>query len=69
MWLVDHAYGADFPTALPAREGKNMGWTDWTHDRATRPRTRPGPLEGARGALGGSPLPFTRRSRARGGRR
>lgn len=38
-WLVNHAYGTTFPTALPAREGKNMGWTDWTHDPATRPRT------------------------------
>jgi len=31
VWLVNHAYGADFPAALPARPGKNMGWTDWTH--------------------------------------
>lgn len=38
VWLVNHAYGTDFPAATSAREGKNMGWTDWTHDRATRPR-------------------------------
>lgn len=29
-WLVNAVYGADFPTE-PARRGKNMGWTDWTH--------------------------------------
>ena len=39
IWLVNHAYGTDFPAPMPAREGKNMGWTDWTHDRATRPRS------------------------------
>jgi hypothetical protein len=31
IWLVNHAYGTDFPAALPAQPGKNMGWTDWTH--------------------------------------
>jgi hypothetical protein len=30
-WLINYAYDTDFPTELPAREGKNMGWTDWTH--------------------------------------
>jgi hypothetical protein len=29
-WLVNASYGARFPTE-PARRGKNMGWTDWTH--------------------------------------
>ena len=38
VWLINHAYGTDFPAENPAREGKNMGWTDWTHDRSTRPR-------------------------------
>ncbi len=33
IWLVNHAYGTDFPTELPAGDGKNMGWTDWTHSR------------------------------------
>ncbi|MBI3184611.1 MAG: hypothetical protein HYZ28_20945 [Myxococcales bacterium] len=37
-WLINHAYGTSFPTANPARPGKNMGWTNWTHDRSTRPR-------------------------------
>jgi hypothetical protein len=31
VWLVNHVHGTDFPTALPAQPGKNMGWTDWTH--------------------------------------
>jgi len=29
-WLVNAVYDADFPTE-PARRGKNMAWTDWTH--------------------------------------
>jgi len=33
VWLVNHAYGTDFPTESPAGDGKNMGWTDWTHAR------------------------------------
>ncbi len=31
VWLINHAYGADFPATTPTRPGKNMGWTDWTH--------------------------------------
>jgi hypothetical protein len=31
IWLVNHVYNTDFPAALPAQPGKNMGWTDWTH--------------------------------------
>jgi hypothetical protein len=30
-WVVNHAYGEKFPTALPARPGKNLGWTDWVY--------------------------------------
>ena len=30
-WLINHAYGTDFPAPTPARSGKNMGYTDWTH--------------------------------------
>ena len=33
VWLLNHAYGTDFPAALPAAPGKHMGWTDWTHAR------------------------------------
>lgn len=31
VWLVNHTYGTAFPATTPARPGKNMGWTDWTH--------------------------------------
>jgi hypothetical protein len=31
VWLLNAAYGTDFPAHSPARPGKNMGWTDWTH--------------------------------------
>ena len=31
VWLVNAAYGTTFPHETPARSGKNMGWTDWTH--------------------------------------
>jgi hypothetical protein len=33
-WLVNRIYGTAFPAVSPARPGRNMGWTDWTH--ATR---------------------------------
>jgi hypothetical protein len=36
VWLVNSAYGTSFPTVLPARPGKNMAWTDWTHTRPGR---------------------------------
>ncbi len=29
--VVNRSYGTDFPAAVPARPGKNVGWTDWTH--------------------------------------
>ena len=33
MHVVNFFYRANMPAALPARPGKNMGWTDWTHRR------------------------------------
>lgn len=33
VWLANRAYGTDFPTEEPTRPGKNMGFTDWTHQR------------------------------------
>jgi len=33
MHVVNFFYHANMPAALPARPGKNMGWTDWTHRR------------------------------------
>lgn len=32
-WVLNHVYRTDFPAPLPARPGKNVGWTDWTHGR------------------------------------
>jgi hypothetical protein len=29
--IVNHYYGTSFPAPTPARHGKNIGWTDWTH--------------------------------------
>ena len=31
--VLNHYYGTSFPAPVPARPGKNMGWTDWTHGR------------------------------------
>jgi alginate lyase len=42
VWLANHAYGTAFPTVLPARAGKIMGWTDWTH-AASGPPPPPAP--------------------------
>lgn len=36
-YLINFYYGADFPTKLPTRAGKNVGYTDWTHG-PDRPR-------------------------------
>ena len=33
LWLVNRAYGTDFEDDTPTRPGKNMGFTDWTHQR------------------------------------
>jgi hypothetical protein len=32
-WIINTAYGAHFPAVLPAKPGKNMGWTDWMFQR------------------------------------
>lgn len=29
--VVNHYYGTSFAAPVPARPGKNVGWTDWTH--------------------------------------
>jgi hypothetical protein len=29
--VLNHYYGTSFPAPTPARMGKNVGWTDWTH--------------------------------------
>jgi hypothetical protein len=33
MHVVNHVYRVNLPAPSPARPGKNMGWTDWTHGR------------------------------------
>ena len=33
MHVVNFFYHTSLPAPLPARPGKNMGWTDWTHHR------------------------------------
>ena len=30
VWLINHSYKTNFPTVIPEKPGKNMGWTDWT---------------------------------------
>jgi hypothetical protein len=30
IWLINHAYGTNFPAETATNPGKNMGWTDWT---------------------------------------
>lgn len=38
-WLVNHVYGSNLPRdTAGTNPGKNLGFTDWTHDRTTRPR-------------------------------
>lgn len=37
-WLVNFRYGTNFPSKSPARFGKTMGWTDWTHARRASSR-------------------------------
>lgn len=39
--LVNHFYGTDFPAPVPARPGKNMGWTDWTHGAPRKKTLKP----------------------------
>jgi len=53
-WLVNYYYTVRLPTPEPARPGKIVGWTDWTHRSAlpmsSEPRIRPAPAGGAAGA-------------------
>lgn len=35
VWLVNYAYGANYATCSAGR-GKNMAWTDWTHQMRSR---------------------------------
>ncbi|MFQ5628171.1 MAG: hypothetical protein ACE5I1_05365, partial [bacterium] len=31
--VINYYYGTNFPAPVPARPGKNVGWTDWTHGK------------------------------------
>jgi hypothetical protein len=46
--LINHAYGTRFPAPLPARPGKNVGFTDWTHGAAAAQRVAQEPQPGPR---------------------
>jgi hypothetical protein len=35
--LVDHVYGTNYWSGSPVGNGKNMGWTDWTHAKQGNP--------------------------------
>lgn len=37
-YVINYFYGTDLPAPMPARPGKNVAWTDWTHaaDLASR---------------------------------
>jgi len=39
--LVNFYYGTHFPAPVPARPGKNVGWTDWTHGPSAPPESTP----------------------------
>jgi len=32
VWLINMAYGLDYPFKGPAGNGRTVGWTDWSHD-------------------------------------
>ena len=32
--VINYHYDTQFPAPVPARPGKNVGWTDWTHARS-----------------------------------
>ena len=34
-WLINYAYGTDFPAEPATQPGKNIGFTDWTHGGRT----------------------------------
>lgn len=41
-WLLNNVYGADYPSTITTRPGKNMGWTEWTHSEFRLPRGQQG---------------------------
>ncbi len=54
--LVNHHYGSSFPAPIPARPGKNLGWTDWTHGPGAPPSSgTPPPVTPPSGSPPASP--------------
>ena len=41
--LINYYYGTNFPAPVPARPGKNVGWTDWTHSTRLGANVPPAP--------------------------
>lgn len=35
IWLINYAYGTDYPAERATQPGKNVGFTDWTHGGRT----------------------------------
>lgn len=35
IWLINYAYGTDYPAERATQPGKNVGFTDWTHGDRT----------------------------------
>src|SRR3989338_4590446 len=36
-WVVNYYYNTNFPAPSPSNPGKNIGWTDWTHQGNAQP--------------------------------
>src|SRR3989344_2545955 len=36
-WVVNYYYNTNFPAPSPSNHGKNIGWTDWTHQGNAQP--------------------------------
>jgi hypothetical protein len=39
--VINYYYEVDFPAPVPSDPGKNIGWTDWTHDPQTSSAATP----------------------------
>ncbi len=46
--VINHFYRTAFPAPVPARPGKNVGWTDWILGAKPGAATSPGPEGGGR---------------------
>lgn len=55
--VLNHFYGTDFPAAIPARSGKNVGWVDWTLSDGVASVAGNGPRIPKKGPPSASPPP------------